>query len=156
MIFHGTKAKRRSLDDQEKIGRFSAAVAERRGSESGFTLIEVMIAVFILVTALLGIISTTVIVIQSNTLSKTMTTATTLARDRIETLKNTSFISLPSVAAAASGPVVSDSITYTRTCTAPWLNNDPSTNMRRITVSVVWNWRGANHTVNLESIAAGE
>jgi len=36
----------------------------------GFTLIEVLIAGFLLVVALLGVISTTVIIIKSNSLSK--------------------------------------------------------------------------------------
>jgi prepilin-type N-terminal cleavage/methylation domain-containing protein len=147
MIFHGMKAKRRPVDDRRKVGRLSAAVITRRGGESGFTLIEIMIAMFILVTALLGIISTTVVVIKSNSFSKTMTTATTLARDRMEILKNTGYNNL------AGGSDTLDS-TYTRTWTV--INNSPSTNMKSITVSVVWTWQGTSHTVNLQSIVARE
>ena len=94
MILHGTEAQRRSFDDQGKAGRSSPALFKRRGGDGGFTLIEIMIAMFILVTALLGIISTTVMVIKSNSFSKTMTTATTLAKDQMEVLKNTKYANL--------------------------------------------------------------
>src|SRR3990172_2270351 len=63
-------------------------------NNKGFTLVEIMIAMFILVVALLGLISVTVMVIKGNSFSKTMTTATTLAKDKMEQLKNTSFASL--------------------------------------------------------------
>ena len=106
-----------------------------------------MISLFILVTAMVGIISTSVVVIQSNSLSKTMTTATTLAKERMEILKNTKYANL------IAGSDTVDS-TYTRTWTVA--NNSPATDMKQITVSVVWTWRGTSHTVSLESIAASD
>ena len=110
----------------------------------GFTLIEVIIAGFILVIALLGVISTTVIVIKSNSLSKTMTTATTLAKDKMEQLKNTGYNSL-------AGTDTADSI-YTRTWTVT--DGSPAADMKTIVVTVLWNWQGAQHNVSLTTIVA--
>jgi len=63
----------------------------RLRKSQGFTLIEIMIAIFLLVVAMLGVISVTVMVIKGNSFSKTMTTATTLAADKMEELKNKAY-----------------------------------------------------------------
>ncbi|MDP2840356.1 MAG: prepilin-type N-terminal cleavage/methylation domain-containing protein [Syntrophales bacterium] len=111
----------------------------------GFTLIEILIAVFILVTALLGVISTTVIVIKSNSLSKTMTTATTLAKDKMEQLKYTGYDSL-------AGTDTADSI-YSRTWTVT-ADGSPAAGMKTIVVTVQWSWQGATRNVALTTIVA--
>jgi type IV pilus assembly protein PilV len=147
MIFHGTETKRSSLDDPGKARRSSPALLKRRGGDGGFTLVEIMIALFILVVAFLGIISTTAMVIKTNSFSKTMTTAATLAKDRMEVLKNTKYDNL------IAGSDTVDS-TYTRTWTVA--NNSPATDMKTITVSVVWTWQGTSHNVNLASVVAAE
>src|SRR4030042_429082 len=56
----------------------------------GFTLIEIMISILLLVIALVGLASVTVSVIKGNDLSRMVTTATTLAKDKMEELKNLS------------------------------------------------------------------
>ncbi|HBL54101.1 MAG TPA: hypothetical protein DDZ34_08855 [Syntrophaceae bacterium] len=56
----------------------------------GFTLIEILIAMFILTVAILSLVSVTVMVIKGNSLNRMITTATTLAKDQMETLKNDS------------------------------------------------------------------
>lgn len=113
----------------------------------GFTLIEVLIAGFLLVTALLGIISTTVIIIKSNSLSKTMTTATTLAKDKMEQLKNTGYNSV-------EGNDTADSI-YTRTWTVtPDPPGSPAAGMKTIVVTVRGNWQNAPQGVILKTVVA--
>lgn len=124
----------------------------------GFTLIEILITVFLLVTALLGVISTTVIVIKSNTLSKTMTTATTLAKDKMEQLKNTGYAALAGgtdyakMDSTVQTTSTADSI-YTRT----WIVTigSPAAGMKTIAVTVQWNWQGALRNVSLTTIVAG-
>ena len=111
----------------------------------GFTLIEVIIAGFILVIAIFGVISTTVIVIKTDSLSKTMTTATTLAKDKMEQLKNTGYDSL-------EGTDTADSI-YTRTWTVT-ADGSPAAGMKTIVVTVQWNWQSAPHNVSLTTIVA--
>jgi len=123
----------------------------------GFTLIELLIAVFLLLTALLGVISTTAIVIKSNTLSKTMTTATTLAMDKMEQLKNTDYSALAGgtdyakIDSTVQTTSTAESI-FTRTWTITI--NSPAAGMKTIAVEVQWNWQGVPHKVVLTTAVA--
>ena len=117
-------------------------------NKKGFTLIEVLIAMFLLVVALLGMASVTVMVIKGNSFSKTMTTATTLAKDKMEQLKNTSYGSLSS-----GGPETIQSI-YRREWTVPDPDYSPPPNMKTIKVTVIWNWQNVDHYVTLRTIVA--
>ncbi|MDO9228599.1 MAG: prepilin-type N-terminal cleavage/methylation domain-containing protein [Syntrophales bacterium] len=111
----------------------------------GFTLLEVLIVIFLLVTALLGVISTTGMIIKSNSLSKTMTTATTLAKDKMEQLKYTGYNSV-------AGNDTADSI-YTRTWTVT-ADGSPAAGMKTIVVTVRGNWQNAPQGVTLTTIVA--
>jgi type IV pilus assembly protein PilV len=125
--------------------------------QKGFTLIEVMIAIFLLVAALLGLASVTTSVIKGNSFSQTLTTATTLAKDKMEELKATAYISLPAGPvtdyASANGTVQTSATGsyYTRFWTAP------GTNTKTITVTVIWptNQTG-QRTVELKTIRASD
>jgi type IV pilus assembly protein PilV len=111
----------------------------------GFTFIEIMVAISILAVALLGLSSVTAMTIKSNTFSKAMTTATTLADDKMEQLKKTSYANL------ASGADSPESI-YTRTWTV--IQNSPAAGMKTVVVTVQWNWQGADRNVTVNSIIA--
>ena len=111
----------------------------------GFTLLEVLVVIFLLVIAFLGAISTTGIIINSNSQSKTMTTATTLAKDKMEQLKYTGYNS-------TAGTDTIDSI-YTRTWTIT-ADGSPAAGMKTIVVTVRWNWQSAQHNVALTTIVA--
>lgn len=60
-------------------------------TQSGFTLLEVMMALLILSVALLGLASLSSTVIQNNSYSNNYTTATLLAQDKLEELLNLPF-----------------------------------------------------------------
>jgi type IV pilus assembly protein PilV len=125
----------------------------------GFTLIEIMVAVFLLVTALLSLISTTVIVIKSNSLGNTMTTATTLAGDKMEQFKNTNYSDLAGGAGTDYADIestVQGTSTAETVFTRTWIitNNSPVTGMKTIIVTVQWNWQGASRNVSLTSLVA--
>jgi prepilin-type N-terminal cleavage/methylation domain-containing protein len=122
-------------------------VSELR-NQSGFTLIEIAIAMLILVIALLGLISVTVMVTKGNSFSKTLTTATTMAMDKMEEIKNAS-VTKTGYNNLAGGTETLQSI-YTRTWT---VNNSPA-GMKTINVQVMWNWQNANRDVTLRSIVA--
>ena len=126
----------------------------------GFTLVEIMIAILLLVIALVGLASVTVSVIKGNDLSRMVTTATTLAKDKMEQLKNLSTTSagygaLDTLALTDGSQTVLETV-YTRVwtvgavgTTAP--DND-TTKMKKITVTVTWIWNGQSHNVTLEAI----
>ncbi|MBI5187775.1 MAG: prepilin-type N-terminal cleavage/methylation domain-containing protein [Nitrospirae bacterium] len=61
-------------------------------SENGFTLLEVLIAVVILTVALLGLSSMNVYTIKYNDNAKRYTAAVALAQDKLEELKNKTFV----------------------------------------------------------------
>jgi prepilin-type N-terminal cleavage/methylation domain-containing protein len=74
------------------------ALSERRvyfmrylKSDSGFTLIEILIAIVILSVALLSVASTSISVIKGNAVSNNVTEAVALAQDMIEDLRNKNF-----------------------------------------------------------------
>lgn len=130
-------------------------MTERLRHNHGFTLVEIMIAIAILVLALLGLASLAVMVIKGNAFSKTLTTATTLAKDRMEQLKNTSYDTLaPGTDYAAMDATVqatraSDTV-YTRTWTVN--ANSPASDMTTIIVTVDWNWEGSGRNVTFQTI----
>ncbi len=123
----------------------------------GFTLIEVLIAIFLLMVALVGLASVTVSVIKGNDLSKMVTTATTLAKEKMEVLKNAGATGYTTDAALSVGSHT-DSVgtPYTRQwkvgavgTTSP--DNDTG-KMKKITVTVSWSWNGKAHNVALHTI----
>lgn len=113
--------------------------------QSGFTLVEVLVAIFVLVFGLLGVISVATTVINGNAFSKEITTATTLAQDKMEELKGTAYSSI------ASGSDTQESI-YTRTWTVT--PDSPADGMKTIEVTVEFQWKGATRNVTLKTIVA--
>lgn len=142
---------------------------------NGFTLLEVLIAMFILTVAILALVSVTVTVIKGNASNKMVTTATTLAKDQLETLKNTSlnsdagFGSITSTNwAAVSGfpqyerrstvtPIPTGDNTactglrapYT-CCTGSGTGNCPD--RKKVTMEVRWQRQGSWRSVTLDTI----
>ncbi len=122
----------------------------------GFTLLEIMIAMFILLVALLGLVSVTVMVIKGGDLSKRMTTATTLAKYKLEEVKNQSYSTI--TAATTTDYWNEDSSVGTAgayfTLTTTVTDSSPATNMKTIVVEVRWNWGGRQRLVTLSTIIA--
>ncbi|MCK9274452.1 MAG: prepilin-type N-terminal cleavage/methylation domain-containing protein [Syntrophales bacterium] len=108
----------------------------------GFTLIEVLIALFILIVALLGTLGVTATVIKGNSFEKMQTDAATLAQEKIEELKIAG-------TAASSGSDNPQSV-YTRQWTVT--GNTPASGMSEVTVTVSFTWASKSRTVTVRTI----
>jgi type IV pilus assembly protein PilV len=120
-------------------------------NREGFTLVEIMIAVFILTVALLGMAAVTTMVVKGNAYSRQATTASMLVKDKLEQLKNTNVASL----AGGTDYRNADSSTgtagalYTRTWTIT-----PGATTTTIAVTVQWLSQGAARNVTGRTIVA--
>jgi type IV pilus assembly protein PilV len=102
----------------------------------GFTLIEVMIGMVILTIISLGLASLTVSTIRGNAFSQRLTTATTLAQDRLEQIKRLGYgNAATAVGTEAYGTIAS--FTGFRRVTEV-ATNTPVTNVTTVTVTVYW------------------
>ena len=133
--------------EKEKTGDF-AGFASPCGmlGQKGFTLVEILIAIFILAVGILGVIGVTTTVINGNSFSKRVTTATILAQEKMEELKGEDYASI-----ASDGPDTVQSI-YTRTCTV--VTDTPAVGTKTIEVTVQFDWKGTTHDVTLKTIKA--
>ena len=120
----------------------------QRDTDKGFTLIEVLIAILILSVGLLGMASLTVAIINGNKFSNDLTTATTLAQDKMEDIRRTAYASVTNeTKAALSSPYAE----YKREVTVT--DNSPATGMKTVSVKAYWGSSDA-HWVELKTILA--
>ena len=111
----------------------------RRRYTKGFTLIEIMVAVTLLSIGLLGMAGLTVGVMRSNSLSSEVTTATTLAQDRMEEIKRMDYgdvteANLPPE--GYNGGIQGYPLYRRDTDIDP---NTPDPGMKTVTITVFWN-----------------
>ena len=124
---------------------------------NGFTLLEVLVAIVILTAGLLGMASLTGTIIHGNKLSNDLTTATTLAQDKMEDIRRLGYSSMPatdttttenynSITGYAAHKRVTVTDVYTSGTT--W----PQSGMKAITVTVYWD--SDRHSVELKTSLA--
>ncbi len=109
---------------------------------SGFTLIEVMIAIAIIAIGIFGVMSLVITVMKGNTLSKRVTTATTIAQEKLEDFKIMDYDN----AVDDSGTDTAYNIDYY--WKADVQDDTPATDTKTITVDVYWSSGGTNTTHN--------
>lgn len=131
-------------------------VTRQQTDSNGFTLIEALLAMSLLSIAVFGMFSLLHSVMWYNEFAETVTTATTLAQDKVEALKNTDYssITVGSPAATDSGLDENGSTgaggIYTRTTT---VTVDPTySDIKRVTVNVSWSWKGNLKDVTLQTM----
>lgn len=123
-----------------------------RATQQGFTLIEVLVAVFILTIGLLGTAGLTTGIIRGNHYSKNITSATAAAQSQLESVKSSGYAN----AVAANFPTETVSMggmTFNRATTIT--SDSPAANMK--TIAVVVTWTESNNTtrsVTLQTILA--
>jgi type IV pilus assembly protein PilV len=120
----------------------------------GFTLLEVLVAIALLAVGLLGMATLVGSIINYNQLAQHVTTATTLAQDRIEELKNTGY---DNIAEGSSTEANIDALgdaggVYNRSTEVD--EDTVFQNTKTVEVTVSWDWKGNTHNVVLNTIIA--
>ncbi|MBW2558493.1 MAG: prepilin-type N-terminal cleavage/methylation domain-containing protein [Deltaproteobacteria bacterium] len=123
-------------------------------NSSGFTLIEIMIAMFVLAVGLLGAAGVATTVINGNAFSNKITTATTLAQDKMEEISNLGYSGTPSSDTTTTEDYnsITSYPTYKRVTGV--VVNSPAAGMKTIEVVVAFPWKGSPHNATLKTIVA--
>jgi len=105
---------------------------------SGFTLIEVMIALVILAVGLLALMTMQIVSIRANAFSSEMTYASMLAQSRLEQIRNMSYDSVQTINPdeIVSADATTKGISYTVRRTVA--TDSPAADMKTITLTVYW------------------
>ncbi len=109
---------------------------------SGFTLIEIMIAIAVIAIGIFGMMSLVITVMKGNTLSKRVTTATTIAQEELENFKRMDYDN----AVDDSGSDTAHNIVYY--WEADVQDDTPATDIKTITIDVYWSSGGTDTTHN--------
>lgn len=102
----------------------------------GFTIIEILIAMVVLIIGSLGIATLTVSIIRGNTFNSKITTATLLSRNRLQDAQRLGYANVDTIAVTENYNIILNYSAYKRiTSIAP---NSPAPNMKTVTVTVYW------------------
>ena len=114
---------------------------------------EVLITIVLLTVGLLGMAALTTGIINGNTHSRRLTTATTLAQDKIEDVRRLGSSNMPSVDTTITEDytTIANYPLFKRTTTTAV--SSPASNMKTITITVYWN--SDSHSVSLQTILSG-
>jgi len=116
-------------------------------NNKGFSLIEILVAITILSVGLLGTAALISGIIRGNQVSNRVTTATTLAQDKMEDIKRLGYSnSVSETRVSLSSPYNN----YEREVTVT--PNSPAANMKTVTVEVYWD---SSKSVSLKTILSG-
>lgn len=119
-------------------------------NRKGFTLVEVMIALLMLLLISLAMMQTALVSIDANMTNVLRDEAVHVAEQRMTTARNTSFDALTSDGADVpeDRKVRNATITYNTRLTATTLNTDN----KQVRVDVRWAWKGQNYTHTTSTI----
>ena len=113
---------------------------------AGFTLVESMLTLAIMSMGLLALAGLQITALRGNALSRRMTTAVSLAEQRLEQLKNTSYTNIQ---AEAATQVTASNLHFTRQVT---VTTGPLPNTKSVSVLVSWQDQATTHTLPIATI----
>jgi len=113
---------------------------------AGFTLVESLLTLAIMSMSLLALAGLQITALRGNALSRSMTTAVSIAEQTIEQLKNTSYANIQ---AEAATQVTAANLHFTRQVT---VTNGPLPNTKSVSVLVSWQDQSKTHTLPLATI----
>ncbi len=140
-------------------GKRTVPKYRRTIGESGFTLIEVMIAILILAVGMLAMAMLQVTAIRGGSFSDEVTQASIFGQNKIEELRNTNYASINNGKDSVNS---STGITFTRTWTVketppPGTTGVPLSEMKSIVLKVSWlGPHGQKHQVQFATIVYPE
>ena len=115
-------------------------------SNAGFTLVESMLTLAIMSMGLLALAGLQITALRGNALARKMTTAVSIAEQRIEQLKNTSYTNIQ---AEAATQVTASNLHFTRQVT---VTNGPLPNTKSVSVLVSWQDQSKTHTLPIATL----
>ncbi|MEO0250460.1 MAG: type IV pilus modification protein PilV [candidate division WOR-3 bacterium] len=121
-----------------------------RNATEGFTLLEVLVAILILSIGLLGMASLTVGIIQGNKFSQELTTAATLAKNKMEDMRKMAYSEVTSQTRTS---LLAPYALYQREVIVT--NDSPASGMKTVVVRVYWGGPSKeDHHVEVKTIFA--
>lgn len=121
-------------------------MSRRPRRSKGFTLVEVLVAIVMLVVGALGAASLTAALMQSNRDATDRTRALELVRHRVEQIQAQGYYEV----VTGSDTRTVGGVTFSRTWTVA--ANNPVPGLRSVVVSVSWTDQDGNHTVQTQTL----
>ena len=121
-------------------------VQQSIGPNAGFTLVESLLTLAIMSMSLLALAGLQITALRGNALSRSITTAISIAEQRIEQLKNTSYAHIQ---AEAATQVTASNLHFTRQVT---VTNGPLPNTKSVSVLVSWQDQSKTHTLPIATL----
>jgi type IV pilus assembly protein PilV len=118
----------------------------------GFTLIEVLVAICILIIGMLGVLSALVMTMEQNLDNLSMDEAVRIAEETMNGLRNSSFATLTN----GNSAVTRNFRNFSRTFNVVWTVTNLSAYSRTIEVVVSWTHKGILHQHSVTSIRSSE
>jgi type IV pilus assembly protein PilV len=127
----------------------STYLTRRTQREAGFSFIDVLLSLVVLSFGVLALADLQVIAVRGNSSSQHLTSAMSVAEQKLETIKTLAYTS---IATEAATPVTAaDGTTYTRTVTVA--TDSPVANAKTVIVTVTWQDRlNRTHTVPMATV----
>jgi Tfp pilus assembly protein PilV len=125
-------------------------------NNDGFGIVEVLIAIFLLAVAMLGLVTLQSRGIRGNDLGNRTSQAIALAQDKVEDLINDN--ATGQTLAAGTDTDIDETGSAGGIFDRNWQiqNDTPVTNSQTLVVTVTWNDIGGNHTVTMNGIVSSD
>jgi Tfp pilus assembly protein PilV len=121
-------------------------------NDRGLTLSSILIGMVVLSIGLLGAARLVVVVSNSNTFSKNLTTATTLAQDKLAAVQRLGYANADTTAGTENYGTITNYGGYKRDTTVS--PNTPAAGIKTVTVTVSWQSGSGTRSVTLPTLLA--